>query len=232
MRKNIAKIGRRLTAVLWGSFVMLLPSIAGAVEATLTDDAFTSSSLPTRNYRATAALLVRGPDQGTAAFLKFDLSPLPDGTEGSQVAKATLRLWVHQVFVAGSFDVNGVVGVWTEEGITHSTAPVLASVEAVGVPVTLEQANSFVTVDLTALVQDWLDGVLPNDGVALLPSADGINVAFDSKENTATSHEPRLEITLASQGPPGPQGATGPQGPVGSAGPAGPQGPAGANSPW
>jgi len=75
------------------------------------------------------------------------------------------------------------------------------------------------------MVKNWLDGVLPNNGVALLPSAgSAINVFFDSKEATATSHPAQLLIFLQNQGPVGP---IGPQGPQGSQGPAGPQGPPG-----
>ncbi len=91
-------------------------------------------------------------------------------------------------------------------------------------------AGNFVTIDLTGLTTEWLDGTRPNNGIALLPTAGSdIRVAFDSKENIETSHVMELDITTFG-GPPGPEGAqgpTGPPGPVGQRGPVGPQGPPG-----
>ena len=51
---------------------------------------------------------------------------------------------------------------------------------------------------------------------------------FDSKENTATGHVARLDITLADQGPAGPGGAKGDTGATGLRGDAGPVGATGA----
>ncbi|PYS57154.1 MAG: hypothetical protein DMF74_26780, partial [Acidobacteria bacterium] len=51
------------------------------------------------------------------------------------------------------------------------------------------------TIDVTQLVKDWLDNLLPNNGVALV-AAGGADLTVDSKENRQTSHEPRLEIVL------------------------------------
>jgi hypothetical protein len=72
-------------------------------------------------------------------------------------------------------------------------------------------ANSFLVVDATQLVQDWLNGTanggLTNDGIALVQHSSSTYVVFDSKENIVTSHEPRLEIVLVDSGPQGPAGA-------------------------
>jgi hypothetical protein len=224
--------------------VMLGVPRAAAVEALLTDDAYTSSAARTQSLGAAPTLLVEGPSPRVArTYLRFDLSTLPPGTRGSDVARATLRLWVNTVTKPGMFDLHTVKGGWTEEAITAATAPPPRRDEITGIPVTAADRNAFVVVDLTELVQDWLDRTTENNGVALLPGAVGIAVAFDSKENTGTSHEPRLDITLkgfsgavgppgppgpsGATGPPGPAGPPGPPGPIGSAGPSGPPGPAG-----
>src|SRR6185295_6319152 len=86
------------------------------------------------------------------------------------------------------------------------------------------------SIDVTELVVGWLDGSIPEYGLALLPSASNdVSVSFDSKENTVTSHPAELEIVLA--GPVGPTGATGLAGPPGPTGPMGAQGPVGAIGP-
>ena len=93
-----------------------------------------------------------------------------------------------------------------------------------GIPVSPTDRNHFLVVDVTELVQEWLDRTLENNGLVLMPNVAGVSVEFDSKENAATSHEPELEITLRATGSAGPPG---PPGPPGAAGTAGLQGPAG-----
>ena len=90
---------------------------------------------------------------------------------------------------------------------------------------TVSQANQYVSVDVTALVQAWVTAPATNFGLAL--TAGTASVQFDSKENDLTGHQPLLDIQTVSQGPAGAQGAAGVAGPAGAAGAAGPQGPAG-----
>ncbi len=209
-----------------------LATPAAAVLARLTDDAHVSASAPTMNFGASPTLLVQGPAPGVVrAHLRFDLATLPAGTRGADIARAVLRLWVARVTRGGMFDVHSVRGGWSEETITAATAPGHGRDHLVGIPVTARDRNRFVVVDLTELVQEWLDRTLENNGLVLAPNAAGVAVEFDSKENAATSHEPELEITLrasAVAGPPGPTGPVGPPGPPGPPGPAGPPGLAGA----
>jgi len=159
----------------------------------LRQDAFTQSSTPDQNFGSNANLRVTS---GVNSYFKFDLSTLPAGTSGNNIAKATLKLWINTLTTPGSFDVQRVTSSWDEGTITSNFAPSLGSIEVSGVLTPAGAANSFLTIDLTALVRDWLDGVIANNGIALLPDASGISVRFDSKENGNTSHEPRLEITL------------------------------------
>src|SRR5204862_2665464 len=147
------------------------------------------------------------------------------------VGRALLRLWVSGVTKGGMFDVHTVKGGWTEGAITGANAPPPGRDEIIGVPVTPRDRNTFVLVDLTDLVRDWLDRALENNGIVLLPNAAGIGVAFDSKENTGTSHEPQLEVSLVGHGGGGPAGPAGPPGPAGPAGAAGPRGAVGAPGP-
>jgi len=150
----------------------------------------------------------------------------------ADVVKATLKLYLSPLTQpSGQIDIYPISGAWTESTLNPSSPPTLAATAFVtGIPV--GGANSFLVVDATQLVKDWLngtndpaDGGIDNQGIALVPHTSTTYVVFDSKENFITSHEPRLEIVLANSGPQGPQG---PQGPKGDTGPAGPQGPQGA----
>jgi hypothetical protein len=60
-------------------------------------------------------------------------------------------------------------------------------------------------VDVTAQARQWVSNPGSNFGLALAPapSAPGTVAFFDSKENTATGHVARLDLTLSDQGPQG-----------------------------
>lgn len=229
-------------ALLAGVAIGVLTNPALAVQATLTDDAHTSAAAQAKNLGQAPALLVQAPAPRAVTFLKFDLATLPSGTQGTDVVKATLTLWANRVGAPGFFDVRVVRSPWSESTLTSVRTPRLGSVEIGGVPVLATAKHSFLTVDLTEIVREWLDKGLPNHGIALVPASRDVAVAFDSKENGTTSHEPRLEIVL--RGEPGPAGPAGPPGPAGSpgssgssagvpglAGPLGPAGPSGSMGP-
>ena len=215
-------------------------SFAG-VEAVLTDDAYTSSSNPAKRFGKKKGLLVSG---SMRSFLKFNLATLPPGMVAADVEKATLKLFASKRRKAGSFDVFAVTGPWSEQRITHRTAPGLADHAETGAPVSVGGVNQFVTVDLTTLVRDWVDFIATsgasgraNNGVALV-SHSRLSAEIDSKESDSTAHDAALEIVLTGgggvgpAGPIGPAGAVGPQGaagPIGPGGPTGTTGPAGLN---
>ncbi len=209
------------------AFLLLaVPFVLPASTAVLTGDTYVSSSHTTTNYGAAPNLVVDSTDR---ALLKFDLSTLPAGTTAADVAKATLMLWVskpceHSDRPAGSFDVHLVTGAWSEAAVTNHTAPAIGTAVASAIPV--GAADTFVAVDVTAAVRDWLNGTPANNGLALAAHTAGTTVQFDSKENTETSHPAELEISVI--GPPSPTGATGAQGVPGLPGPIGPTGPPGA----
>jgi len=219
------------------------PRPAGAVDVVLTADSHTSASSAGQNYGAAPVLLVQDASatvQGAAtrrarAYLRFDLDPtgttptstLPPGTQATDVEKATLVLFLGNVEGEGTIVLRPVTGAAWEEGtITYRNAPELGTGVAT-VPIAPGQKDAFVAIDVTGLVMDWIDGVLPNHGLALTArSPDGLSVRADSKENTATSHVARLEVTLkgGATGAAGPTGATGATGVAGPAGPTGPTG--------
>ena len=188
------------------------------------------------------------------AFLRFTTDTVPPGTTASNVVEARLRLWVNSsTAIRGSVSMTPVTSPWDELTLKHNTSGTitLGSPKYAELPIT--SSPQFVSIDVTDWVIAWIDGTLPNHGFQIEAgmTTPNLNLYFDSKESTQTSHEPRLEIVLGAvgpQGPPGPigppgaqglkgdVGLTGPQGPIGSTGPtgdsgqigpAGPQGPAG-----
>ena len=161
-------------------------------------------------------------------LVMFDLTQLPAGTLGSSVQKATLTLFANHAGAPGTINISAANGMWSETGVNGNNAPVPGAAVATNVAVTA--SLQFVTVDVTAAVQGWVNLPATNNGF-LLTANGNTSVQFDSKESTNTSHPATLAILLANTGPAGvagpmgAPGATGPQGPVGPRGLTGPPGP-------
>ena len=223
---------RGISTTLAALLMTVCVSAVAFSQSVLTDDANTSS-LPKdidSNFGNNPNLVVSATN---TSYLKFKLTPtLPTGTVGSDVSKATLKIYVGNVSVSGTIDVVQVADNWNERTITARTAPALADLLAAGVSIDASRKGQYLLIDVTNAVRTWLD-TSNNYGLALV-GHDATSVTFDSKENPQTSHEPELIVALNSrmgpQGPQGPQGQPGPAGrpgPVGPPGPRGPQGPSG-----
>jgi hypothetical protein len=190
-------------------------------------DTFVSSSTPKTNYGPAIALVV---GQGSTSYVRFNIAGVP---AGSSISKATLRLYVDAVAKAGTFDVYQLNSSWAENTLTYNTPPPplgLSVTNGTGVSITTASWNQFLLIDITALAQGWVNGTIPNNGVALaLTSGSSGSFSFDSKESLLTGNGPELEIAFNSgTGPQGPAGPTGPQGPQGTTGAVGPTGATGA----
>ena len=213
---------------------VLLVSILPHVEAVSflpSDDAFIDMEQFDRNKGADERLVVRNignpVDQGNRhTYIRFDLSTLP---ADAPILNATMRLFVDQVFNPGSIDLHAVLGSWDESTITPDTAPSILPAPFTSALISSGAEQKFVSIDVTSIVELWIDGSTPNYGIALLPTngtdIQDVQVIFNSKENTLTSHHAELEIILdAVEGLQGPKGDPGQQGPQGEPGPKGERG--------
>jgi YVTN family beta-propeller protein len=257
LTRSCRVIRQSLSIALFSLAVLVLwPVIALGQQGTLVADTYTTWATPKACRGADDSLIVTLLPNGKTqnSYLRFTLtSSLPANVSASNVAKATLKLYVNNVTRGGKIDLYRVTEAWSEGAINFSNAPALGTLAAT---FAVTEADSFIVIDATQLVKDWLNGPgaggLANNGIALVPhpldasNTSMVNVAFDSKESRVTSHEARLEITLVdagpqglkgdtgaqgSQGVPGATGLVGPQGPTGPAGLAGPTGPTGPQGP-
>jgi hypothetical protein len=222
MKRNLKQWAVRIAPLLLCGATVSVPAIAQ--QAPPSADTFALSATPKANYGASPLLAVTN---GATTFIQFNLSSLP---ANPTVSKATLRLYVDAVTAAGSFDVYEVNTPWTEGSLNFTSAPTpgLSATGSKPASISSSNCNQFVVVDITTLVQDWVNGTVANNGIALKLTSPAGGFSFDSKESPLTSHEPELEITVAETGP---AGAAGPQGPQGAAGATGATGPAGAQGP-
>ena len=170
-------------------------ALSALAQITPSDDAYVNSAAPTANYGAATTLsLSSAADTG---FIRFDLTAVPAGYTGSSVAKATLKLYVNSVTTAGSFNVDYVTGTWAEQTIKYNLQPAIGATIAASVPLTTASKGKYVEIDLTAAMVEWLNGTQANDGIALVANSPLV-ATFDSKENTAASHPPELDLVYAS----------------------------------
>lgn len=176
----------------------------------------------------TATTLNVGGAASSQALVQFDLSALPSGVTSSQIAKATLVLFVNKLTAAGSVNISTANGSWTETSVSGLNAPVAGSAIASGVVVPV--AGNFVYVDATSAVQSWVTTPTSNNGFIITPLG-AVTALFDSKESSTTSHPASLIVQLVSYGPTGPTGSTGANGSPGATGPTGAAGATGATGP-
>ena len=173
--------------------VLFLATVTYA-QITPSDDAYVNSAATTTNYGAATTLDVSS--AANTSFIRFDFTAIPAGYTGSSIAKATLKLYVNTLTTAGSFNVDLVNGTWTEKTLKYSTEPALGGTIVASVPLTTASKGTYVEIDITPAVVEWLNNTQPNDGIALVANSPLV-ATFDSKENTAASHAPEIDIVYA-----------------------------------
>ena len=218
-----------MAAVFIAAALLLWPVGSFADEALVDADAYTDQSKATQNFGAATTIKI-SPTAGAVkkGLVRFDLSTLPAGATAGNIDEALIVLFAGALTTDGNLDVCRVTSSWIETGtnsVTHNTFPSSDSCTTLSLTAAADK-NQFVVIDAKTLVQGWLTTPASNNGIALISA--GVALEFDAKEDTGTSHQPRLLVTLTSAGP---TGATGPSGPAGATGPSGPSGPEGATGP-
>src|SRR5208337_4464964 len=191
--KVISRMPRNLSAVAV-LLLVLFVSLPGVAQAPPSADAFVTNTQPAANFGSSVLLPVQA---GTTSYIQLNLAALP---ENASIAKATLRLYVNAVAAPGLFDIYQVNSGWSEKGISFNNAPSLGVSATGGHPVSVTGAslNQFILVDITSLAQSWLDGSVPNQGIAIALTSVNGSFSFDSKESTGTSHQPELDVVFDS----------------------------------
>ena len=189
----VCPMPRKSCAVSVLAFVSII-SLAGFAQAPPSADSYVVASQPAANFGNSSLLAVQA---GTNSYVRLNLGTLP---ANATVAKATLRLYVNAIAAPGSFDAYQVDGPWTERGLAWNHVPPLGGSATGGKPMSIAATslNQFILIDVTPLVQGWLNGSIPNYGVALVLSGSVGSFSFDSKESSGTGHQPELEVVLDS----------------------------------
>lgn len=214
-----------------GKNIALLLGLAGCLfsggalradNAAVVGDTYVDSVNTSSNFGSATSIVVSPTTEG---LIQFDLSSIP---ASATITRATLVVYVSKVNAAGSVSIAPATQSWSEGTVTFGSGnPALGS-QVGSFPASA--GGLFVSTDLTAQVQSWVNAPASNFGIGL-SSTGSASILIDSKENTGTSHAAFLSIDVLTAGPTGPTGPAGPTGSAGLAGPTGPTGPAGSQGP-
>src|SRR4051812_26139252 len=168
----------------WNSFLyvalfVLLTMPANAVVTTVNADAYVDSASPNSNFSGALELNV---SSTATAYFRFSLSALPAGITRGQIVKATLQLWEIPTSISpsGSLNIRQVTSAWTAASVTFNTRPSMASTATA--TVVTAATSRYQEVDVTSLVQQWIDVPASNYGLAVLPaSGSTLNILYGSK---------------------------------------------------
>ncbi len=158
---------------------------ATASYSALTDqDTWIRSDFPTNNYAADTSLHVRSEGGVTERPLyRYDLSAIP---AKAAVLSAKAHFYVVKGHPEGPVDIHLVTGDWTEADTTWDSMNdeidpgVLATIPA------QPTAGVWVSVNLTAQVQAWINGA-DNYGITLNSTSEGVHAEYGSRESATES---------------------------------------------
>jgi hypothetical protein len=162
------------------------------------DDTYIDAGSPLSNYGADNAFQVR-PDNGAdrRGLLKFDLGSIP---ANSTITSATLYLYEQGNKTAQTTYLYRVTSNWSESTATWLTWTLPGGDFDSGtsyfgfIP---DQNNCMLTMDVTSLVQAWVNGVYNNYGLLLYSLGPNHIIPYASKEDGTASRWPKLDIVYA-----------------------------------
>jgi Tfp pilus assembly protein PilX len=186
----------------------------GAVRLGTVADSAVDNQAATTNYGSNVAMRWQyvAANDAKRVLLRFDTSAIAPGT---LIQSASLRInvtgvngptanpkkvsayaltqsWTESLVTWNKKDAVN----WTTAGGTYRTSAVAVAVEeASGTsPPPGSFRTGWLSWNVTALVQEWVDGVTPNNGVLLISTVADEQIAA-SKENTTAANRPQLVIS-------------------------------------
>jgi hypothetical protein len=232
--RRIMRVNKALGVVGVGIlFTLVFQHQGSAARAVLAQDTYTCSipSLSRTVMGQSSGLCVDGRAASRKrAWLQFDLAPaLPPNAVWGNIVRATLSVYVNQVYSGGALEVYGVRQAWSESSLMELNAPGLVAnpdTASAYASARLTASAKWVSFDVTELVRDWVEGALANNGLAICAADTSVVALLQSKEMNAGAHA-ELEIITEPKVSTGVPGPIGPQGIPGVAGKNGIQGPIG-----
>ncbi len=160
------------------------------------DTTFVSSVLPDTNF-STSSVIYSGMDtnfQDTVSYLKFTLTDLSVPSVDSAV------LWLAVIIKTGlepsRIAANRVTSEWNTASVTYNNRPAMEATPS-QIDIGSYDLYSTVQIDITPLVNQWLAGTVPNNGLALTQSVDSTVVGFGTNEILYEPFSPKLILNYS-----------------------------------
>ncbi len=147
-------------------------------------DTFFDAGRPTTSFGSSAVLEIdSAPSLKRAFFKPRDFTGLPSGAR-----LQSAQLVVQVVDAGSSLSLRKLTSAFSESKGTHNSAPKTSSSLA-----TVSGSKGTKTIDITSIVQAWVNGEAPH-GVALFPTGtDGVDLA--SQESPTATSRPFIRMT-------------------------------------
>lgn len=142
------------------------------------------------------------------ALIKFNLSGLPSGYNANTLQSALLRFYVARISKPGDISVNVVTEDWSEKA--NGDAPLIDANAISTIAAADYSSKSYIVVDITGIVQQWMTNPNTNFGVAVISagSTPAAKVVLAAKEGPGIGPAAELELEAAVPGGPSGSGNT------------------------
>jgi hypothetical protein len=157
-------------------------------------DSWIRQSTPDTNYGSDSALSVRNSSTNNRrALYHFDLSAIP---VGAKVVSATLRIYAGQPDYLGDLLVHRITLNWDESSVTWNSLGNGYETSPYGSVSSKTASGEWVSANLTALAQLWVNDPGTNHGILLAATSGGLVSFYASREDSAVL-QPYLVVTTA-----------------------------------
>ena len=163
----------------------------------VSDDAWINDAAPTQNYAndtELSAYKTVSPASTRRALYRFDIenSGIPAGVT---VVSAVAKIFVTNENETGPVTVHRTTADWSEASVNWDSINSNFDSLALATIPSGSPAGQYVPVNITALVQGWVNGSTANQGIMLLSDIFLDTARFSSKEYGNTAQRPLLEVT-------------------------------------
>ncbi len=160
------------------------------------EDATIRESSPTDNFGSDIVLLADGSDQDANGFgevrsvIHWNLSGVPSN---ANVQSVSVHFNLTNIS-GGPYELYSVDNSWSEGTVTWNDITSIGST-LLGTITPGQFGENIIDLNLDgiALIQGWIDGSIPNDGI-IVRSASGVNDGIDFNSSEAASGRPKITI--------------------------------------
>ncbi len=176
---------------------------AGGASRTITvpvsDDAWIKSDTAAQNYGSDAQLSTYYDSSSGStqrSLYRFDLAAAGLSAD-TLLMSAVFKLYVIDSNAGAAVSVHQITADWTEAGVNWNNINNAYQHQAIATIPSGTPAGQFYNINITSLVQGWINGAVNNQGLMLLSTAAFDLAQYSSKEYGTAALRPVLEVVVS-----------------------------------